>query len=107
MTGGIDKLQAKKEKQEEVLKKLRERIRRAEALETTRERKKDTRRKILVGAMILERMKKDPDYQGQVLKSLDRFLFKPNDRELFGLPVRESKKAEAAVDAEKTRVDVR
>ena len=50
------------------------------------ERTKDTRRKILVGAFILDRAGRDEQYQGWLIKELAGFLVRPNDRALFGLP---------------------
>lgn len=50
----------------------------------TQAKKDDTRRKILVGACILE----EAESQGtmpELLKKMDRFLTRPNDRVLFGL----------------------
>ncbi len=44
----------------------------------------DTRRKILLGAMILEQMEKDEAKKARVLASLDAYLVRTNDRALFG-----------------------
>lgn len=49
------------------------------------ERKNDTRRKILVGSMSFERAARYPDYQERLLKELDRFLTREDDRVLFKL----------------------
>ena len=50
-----------------------------------RKRSQDTRRKILVGAMLLEWMGKDAEVQRQMLGRLDGFLTREDDRSLFGL----------------------
>jgi hypothetical protein len=52
---------------------------------TAEDRKKDTRRKILVGSMGLERAAKYPDHQERLLKELDKFLTRDDDRALFKL----------------------
>lgn len=49
------------------------------------ERKQDTRRKILIGALILEKMEKDEELKQKVTKELDQFLTRKTDRELFAL----------------------
>lgn len=48
-------------------------------------RKEDTRRKILVGAMILNKMENNPQLREQILSSLNEFLTRKNDRKLFNL----------------------
>lgn len=49
----------------------------------------DTRRKILIGALIQEDMVKNPEMKKNVLSKLDAFLVRPNDRALFELPLRQ------------------
>lgn len=49
-------------------------------------RKEDTRRKILLGALALEEMKENPVERDRILKRLDSFLSRPDDRALFKLP---------------------
>ena len=55
---------------------------------SAKERKRDTRRKILAGACVLDRADKDPDAARHLRKILDAFLTKPQDRALFDLPPR-------------------
>jgi hypothetical protein len=50
-----------------------------------RERKDDTRRKILLGALVLERMIHDEPIKLWVAKHLPGFLTRPQDRALFDL----------------------
>lgn len=52
---------------------------------TTQKRKDDTRRKILIGALILH--EKNGSFE-TLLSKLDNFLTKDTDRSLFGLPSR-------------------
>ena len=79
---------------DEKLKKLEERqnqlktqIQKLRAKEATEDRKRDTRRKVVLGAVLLE-MVKSGEWSDEKLKNLlDRKLTRPRDRELFGLTV--------------------
>jgi AAA+ superfamily predicted ATPase len=48
----------------------------------------DTRRKILLGALVQEEMEKSEGMKQNMIAKLDRFLVRPNDRALFELPIR-------------------
>lgn len=48
------------------------------------ERKRDTRRKIIVGALALEH--KDSTFQETLRRLLNQYVTKPHDRALFDLP---------------------
>ena len=76
---------------EEKLKQLRTRQQRIEArkraLLSRRERAADTRRKILVGAIVLAKVEQGELDAGQLRSWLDAALTRKDDRELFGLPV--------------------
>jgi len=65
-------------------------VARERAAETNRKRKDDTRRKILVGAIVLARVEQgrlaEPELHGWLNEALDR----PDDRALFGLPAKGS-----------------
>tara|TARA_R110002049_G_scaffold148242_2_gene311168 strand:- start:26798 stop:27058 length:261 start_codon:yes stop_codon:yes gene_type:complete len=50
------------------------------------DRKVETRKKILIGAMILQRVNNDSAMKERLLTQLDPFLIKPSDRKIFGLP---------------------
>jgi large subunit ribosomal protein L7/L12 len=52
--------------------------------ELTRGRKNETRRKILVGAYFIEKFTKSDSLE-KLFTELDKFLYKPKDRVLFGL----------------------
>lgn len=66
-------------------------IRREQALENKTERKKDTRRKILLGAIVLKEVEK-PDYpDGWLQEFVDPHLIRDDDRALFGLAPLEDK----------------
>ena len=77
------------EEAEARLKKLKEQDRARKQKERQRvnaqNRKDDTRRKILLGAMYFERMKKDDEAKEQILKALDKYLTTERDRNLFDL----------------------
>lgn len=55
------------------------------AREQAEERKRDTRRKILIGAAVLERVKSGKWPEERLLAMMDEFLTKELDRQLFGL----------------------
>lgn len=48
-------------------------------------RKQDTRRKILLGAYLITKMRQNPNLESQVMRDLDEYLDKKIDRELFDL----------------------
>ena len=56
--------------------------------EQTAERQRDTRRKILIGAAVLERVKSGKWPEERLLAMMDEFLTKDLDRQLFNLPSR-------------------
>jgi len=58
------------------------------ALKTRRDRKLDTRRKIIAGAIALEHMKYDGSFAAAFQELLDRFVEKGPERLLFGLAPR-------------------
>lgn len=55
------------------------------ARESQRKRKDDTRRKILIGALIMGKMRNSQAFEKEILAELDRFLDKHIDRKLFDL----------------------
>jgi len=70
---------------------LEERIKRQKMKLDSQERQKDTRRKILAGAYLLEKYKDKPE---ELKSLLDKFLSRPADRELFNLTITTTKTAE-------------
>ena len=66
------------------------RIVRLRNIESTEQRKLDTRRKILAGAWILHRIDQDTDdrLRLMLMQGLDEFIEHPRDRALFDLPDR-------------------
>ena len=87
MATSIDeKIKAQEEKLKQ-LKSIKQRIeasRRAAEAKVTRQQ--ETRRKILVGAMVLEMMEKDDGNRQRFMQRLDSYLTRADDRALFGLP---------------------
>jgi protein subunit release factor B len=59
---------------------------RLEAKTRSENRKMDTRRKILIGAIIMQEMEDDPEVDAHVKGLLEKRLSKPRDRSLFNLP---------------------
>ena len=76
-----DYLERLKQKREQI----NARIQAAEARDKTIERKRDARRKILVGAYHLEQAQKE-NTLAQLNKLMDGFLTRNSDRKLFDLP---------------------
>jgi len=73
-------------------------IRREQARKREQGRKADTRRKILAGAAVLDEAEQRPEKKAELLKLLNSFLVREDDRMLFGfdpLPGSEVKDAEA------------
>ncbi len=62
------------------------RIRREQNKLRSDERRKDTRRKILAGAAVLEWAARDSEFDAKLTHELGRFLVRETDRELFALP---------------------
>jgi len=58
---------------------------RARTIQGRRERKEDTRRKILAGAWVLSQVERGELSRESLQRSLDRFLTRADDRALFGL----------------------
>ena len=58
---------------------------RARTIQGRRERKEDTRRKILAGAWVLGQVERGELSRESLQRSLDRYLTRPEDRVLFGL----------------------
>ena len=75
---------------EEKKRQLENRIIRLRNLESAKQRKLDTRRKILAGAWVLHRADQDQEIHKGLLQGLDEFLIHNRDRELFGLPQKET-----------------
>lgn len=84
------------EKAEQRVKDLEEKLKQAKALKQKAEarvraadakqkRADDTRRKVLVGAYLLQQMSADPSINASVLKGLQGFLTRPDERAQFGL----------------------
>jgi hypothetical protein len=77
---------AKLQKLEERHRRLQEQIERAKAAEAVQERKRDARRKILVGAIVLGLVERGEWPRERLLEKLDEHLTRKKDRALFDLP---------------------
>ena len=81
-TGGkLEKLLQKKKQLEAQIAVVKQR-------EKAEERKKDTRRKILVGSVLMRMVEQGELEHDKLQKMLDRHLSRAQDRALFGLPPR-------------------
>ena len=66
-------------------------IQRVRSRESQEERKRETRRRILAGAMVLDRVARKELAEKLFKADMDRFLERDQDRALFGLPPRPAK----------------
>ncbi len=64
---------------------LNNRIKLEENKLKVKDRKIDTRKKILIGAMVLNKMENDSEYRDKVMQGLDKYLTVERDRKTFGL----------------------
>lgn len=87
MSDTIDKLKARHTV-------LTARIQKMEAAHKTRERKNETRRKILIGSYYLDQARQHGTYD-ELVKNMADFLTRKSDRALFGLSPVEIKKTDA------------
>ena len=83
-------LKAKKKELQEAQRRqrdnLKRQIRRAQSRITAAERKRRTRRLILMGSYLEHVTQTDPHSRERLMKGLDEFLERDRDRELFDLP---------------------
>ena len=80
-TGAEDKIAVLEDR----ARKAKQRVETAKARAKEKERKLDTRRRILLGAWVLEKMKRDEAFAATVRRELDRFLKRDADRAAFGM----------------------
>ena len=64
---------------------LKAQIQLAKSAERTLEKKRDTRRKVLIGAAVMARVESGRWPQADLLEMMNGFLTRPNERELFEL----------------------
>ncbi|MDJ0511064.1 MAG: ribosomal protein L7/L12 [Crocosphaera sp.] len=96
MSKKLEKLLEKREQ-------LNAEIQKARARETAQKRKEDTRRKILLGALVIEMMDKGELDNGFIMKRLEGFLTRDIDRKLFDFPVQgDSDSTETTPDKKST-----
>ena len=78
-------------------KRLSAQMARLKASQRTDERKRDTRRKILVGAVVLNQAETNETARTRLWKMLDKALDKDRDRELFDLEPRRETSSPAEI----------
>ena len=78
---------ALKTKQAKELKQLDAKIRDAKARETSKERKKDTRRKVIAGALALNHLEKNPtsEFGKKLVALIEEYTLDDRSRALFDL----------------------
>jgi hypothetical protein len=79
--------QTLREKLEAKRRKLAEQIRQIDARQADRQRRDDTRRKIIVGALAITHAEQDghDDFRQTLYGLVNRYTTRPGDRALFGL----------------------
>lgn len=82
----LEREQRLKEKLKQTQNALAQKERQRREQERRKERAADTRRKVLVGAMNMEKAKNDPQKAAELLSDMDAFLVRDDDRKLFDLP---------------------
>lgn len=82
----LEKLKAKREQLREKDKAIGKKLRREYGVRLAKARKDDARQKILIGAMVLDRVKQGLQDEGELKRLLDAFLVRDRERALFGLP---------------------
>ena len=83
--------QERRRKLEEKQARIKAELQRLDARERQAERKRDTRRKILLGAWVLDRIARGGLSEAEVQADMDRFLERDRDRAAFDLPPRPGK----------------
>ena len=92
-------LAEQQKKRDEYSAKLKEKIKLAKGRENELLRKAETRRKVLLGAMLKDRIEKDKTSKSQVVDWLDNYLIRDDDRALFELaPIDKTVTAEKGND---------
>ena len=81
-------------KLEEQRARINAEIQRVRSRESQEERKRETRRRILAGAMVLDRVARKELAEKLFLADMDRFLKRDQDRAVFGLPPWPAKRQE-------------
>lgn len=90
-------LQEKRQALEQKKKALELKLKALAVQDRAQERKRNDRKKFLIGAYYLERSEKNPTEMEQIIRALDTWLVRDRDRELFGLPLRVGGAAAPAV----------
>jgi chromosome segregation ATPase len=94
-----ERTRAAREAQEKAFRKFQQKKARAERLEaahSTRARKLDTRKKIIVGALAIEHMKYDASFAAALTRILNAYVVKDPERQLLGLGPRQDKPSNVA-----------
>lgn len=76
---------SRREKLELAIAQKQEQLKRLSAQERVKDRKLDTRRKILAGATVLQHAQIDDQFKNAIDRLLNKYLTKDNDRQLFNL----------------------
>ena len=85
------KPEERRRKLQEKQARIKAELQRLDARERQAERKRETRRKILAGAMVLDRVARGEVTEKLFLADMDRFLERDQERALFDLPPKAAK----------------
>ena len=83
----VEKLKALKTAERQQVAAIDRRICRAESRLRGQQRRDAARRKFLMGAWALDESERDPGFRTDLMKGLDAFLTRPQDRALFDFEV--------------------
>lgn len=85
-----EKIEKQRAKLDELVREKKRIDQRQKALETRKSRMEDVRRKILVGAMFLNKAENDDAASAALQTKLDEYLTRDDDRALFGLAAKQA-----------------
>lgn len=66
---------------------IKAQIQREKAKAKQEERKRDTRRKVIIGGMVMAHCQIDPAFEAQIMRLLNQHVTRPADRETLDLPL--------------------
>ncbi len=99
MSDKLKKLQAQLEKQNQ---ELKAKINLEKKRIATENRKKETRLKIIIGAMCLSEMNKSEDFKNRMMRFIDNAQLTERDRQLVNEMLKEQKEQKKPIDDQPT-----
>ena len=93
----MSSIEERLKKMEERKRRLEQEIRSLQARQRAERRKRETRKKILIGAMVLHLVETERWPEEKLRRLLDGYLTGERDRQLFDLPPREPERQDPAI----------